>query len=105
MDRGDHARPGLDHHPRRSTGRRDRQQGRGAGSRGPRRDPLHRPLRRANADPPDRAPGGGRRLMSAWSTKQKVLFGAGVYLAVTIALLMIFGRKRKKKTKETTHTR
>ena len=29
--------------------------------------------------------------MASWSTKQKVLFGLGVYLAVTIALLLIFG--------------
>jgi F-type H+-transporting ATPase subunit a len=33
--------------------------------------------------------------MSAWSTKQKVLFGAGVYLAITIALLLIFGSQGK----------
>jgi F-type H+-transporting ATPase subunit a len=33
--------------------------------------------------------------MAAWSTKQKVLFGAGVYLAITIALLLIFGNDGK----------
>jgi F-type H+-transporting ATPase subunit a len=33
--------------------------------------------------------------MAAWSTKQKVLFGAGVYLAITIALLLIFGSAGK----------
>jgi F-type H+-transporting ATPase subunit a len=33
--------------------------------------------------------------MASWSTKQKVLFGAGVYLAITIALLLIFGSKGK----------
>ncbi|HSD23613.1 MAG TPA: F0F1 ATP synthase subunit A [Solirubrobacterales bacterium] len=33
--------------------------------------------------------------MSSWSTKQKVLFGAGVYFAVTIALLLIFGNEGK----------
>jgi F-type H+-transporting ATPase subunit a len=34
-------------------------------------------------------------MMAAWSTKQKVLFGAGVYLAITIALLLIFGNDGK----------
>jgi F-type H+-transporting ATPase subunit a len=33
--------------------------------------------------------------MAAWSTKQKVLFGAGVYLAITIALMLIFGSAGK----------
>jgi F-type H+-transporting ATPase subunit a len=33
--------------------------------------------------------------MAAWSTKQKVLFGAAVYLAITIALLLIFGNDGK----------
>jgi F-type H+-transporting ATPase subunit a len=33
--------------------------------------------------------------VAAWSTKQKVLFGAGVYLAITIALLLIFGNEGK----------
>src|SRR5262245_23513458 len=33
--------------------------------------------------------------MSSWSTKQKVLFGLAVYLAVTIALLLIFGNDGK----------
>jgi F-type H+-transporting ATPase subunit a len=33
--------------------------------------------------------------MASWSTKQKVLFGAGVYLAITIALLLIFGNDGK----------
>ncbi len=33
--------------------------------------------------------------MAAWSTKQKVLFGAGVYLAITIALMLIFGSDGK----------
>ena len=33
--------------------------------------------------------------MSDWSTKQKVLFGVGVYLAITIALLLIFGNDGK----------
>jgi F-type H+-transporting ATPase subunit a len=33
--------------------------------------------------------------MAAWSTKQKVLFGAGVYFAITIALLLIFGSEGK----------
>ena len=33
--------------------------------------------------------------MSSLSTKQKVLFGAGVYLAITIALLLIFGSEGK----------
>jgi F-type H+-transporting ATPase subunit a len=33
--------------------------------------------------------------MAAWSTKQKVLFGAGVYLAITIALLLLFGSEGK----------
>jgi F-type H+-transporting ATPase subunit a len=33
--------------------------------------------------------------MAAWSTKQKVLFAGGVYLAITIALLLIFGSDGK----------
>ena len=33
--------------------------------------------------------------MSDWSTKQKVLFGGAVYLAITIALLLIFGSSGK----------
>ena len=33
--------------------------------------------------------------MSDWSTKQKVLFAGAVYLAVTIALLLIFGSSGK----------
>ncbi len=33
--------------------------------------------------------------MAGWSTKQKVLFGAGIYLALTIALLLIFGSEGK----------
>jgi F-type H+-transporting ATPase subunit a len=33
--------------------------------------------------------------MSALSTKQKVLFGAGIYLAVTVALFLIFGSDGK----------
>jgi F-type H+-transporting ATPase subunit a len=33
--------------------------------------------------------------MASWSTKQKVLFGAAVYLAITIALLLIFGNEGK----------
>ena len=33
--------------------------------------------------------------MASWSTKQKVLFGLGVYFAVTIALLLIFGNQGK----------
>ena len=33
--------------------------------------------------------------MSSWSTKQKVLFGAAVYLGITIALLLIFGNDGK----------
>ena len=33
--------------------------------------------------------------MASWSTKQKVLFGLGVYFAVTIALLLIFGNDGK----------
>ena len=33
--------------------------------------------------------------MASWSTKQKVLFGLGVYLALTIALLLIFGNDGK----------
>jgi F-type H+-transporting ATPase subunit a len=33
--------------------------------------------------------------MAAWSTKQKVLFGLGVYFAITIALLLIFGSEGK----------
>jgi F-type H+-transporting ATPase subunit a len=34
-------------------------------------------------------------MMAAWSTKQKVMFGAGVYMAITIALLLIFGSSGK----------
>jgi F-type H+-transporting ATPase subunit a len=33
--------------------------------------------------------------MASWSTKQKVLFGAAVYLGITIALLLIFGNDGK----------
>jgi F-type H+-transporting ATPase subunit a len=33
--------------------------------------------------------------MAAWSTKQKVLFGLGMYFAITIALLLIFGSEGK----------
>jgi F-type H+-transporting ATPase subunit a len=33
--------------------------------------------------------------MADWSTKQKVLFGVGVYFAITIALLLIFGNDGK----------
>jgi F-type H+-transporting ATPase subunit a len=33
--------------------------------------------------------------MASWSTKQKVLFGLGVYFAITIALLLIFGNDGK----------
>jgi len=33
--------------------------------------------------------------MASWSTKQKVLFGGAVYLAITIALLLIFGSDGK----------
>jgi F-type H+-transporting ATPase subunit a len=34
-------------------------------------------------------------MMATLSTKQKVLFGAGVYLAITIALMLIFGSQGK----------
>ncbi len=33
--------------------------------------------------------------MADWSTKQKVLFGAGIYLAITIGLMLIFGSDGK----------
>jgi F-type H+-transporting ATPase subunit a len=33
--------------------------------------------------------------MRSWSTKQKVLFGAAVYLGITIALLLLFGNDGK----------
>ena len=33
--------------------------------------------------------------MASWSTKQKVLFGVGVYFAIAIALLLIFGNDGK----------
>jgi F-type H+-transporting ATPase subunit a len=34
-------------------------------------------------------------MMETLSTKQKVLFGAGIYLAITIALLLLFGSEGK----------
>jgi F-type H+-transporting ATPase subunit a len=33
--------------------------------------------------------------MADWSTKQKVLFGAGIYFAITIGLMLIFGSDGK----------
>ncbi|HEU4980565.1 MAG TPA: F0F1 ATP synthase subunit A, partial [Solirubrobacterales bacterium] len=33
--------------------------------------------------------------MADWSTKQKVLFGAGIYLAITIGLMLVFGSDGK----------
>ena len=71
------------------AGLAEREAGLASGDPGP--GPLHGLLRRPGDRPPLRRTGGGQGM----STKAKVFIGLGVYLAIAILMLLIFGSSGK----------